>query len=80
MVRSKAKITSKGQITLPAAVREALHVGTGDVVAFEVHAGGVNVVPEHRPDRFAAFVGKYRSGKGKTAEEVDSWLRELRGR
>ena len=80
MVRSKAKITSKGQITLPLVVREALHVGTGDVVTFEVHADGVNVVPERPPDRFVAYMGKYRVGKGKSADEVDLWLRELRGR
>jgi bifunctional DNA-binding transcriptional regulator/antitoxin component of YhaV-PrlF toxin-antitoxin module len=80
MARSKAKISSEGQITLPAAVLEALQVGAGDVVAFEVHADGVNVVPEHRPDRFAAYVGKYRAGKGQSAEEIDCWLREMRGR
>ncbi len=80
MVRSKAKITSKGQITLPLVVREALRVGTGDVVTFEVHPDGVNVVPERAPDRFAAYAGKYRAGTGKSADEVDVWLRDLRGR
>ena len=29
-----ATVTSKGQITIPAGVREALHVGTGDRVEF----------------------------------------------
>lgn len=29
-----ATVTSKGQITIPANVREALHVGTGDRVEF----------------------------------------------
>jgi len=29
-----ATVTSKGQITIPASVREALHVGTGDRVEF----------------------------------------------
>ncbi|MEO6913736.1 MAG: AbrB/MazE/SpoVT family DNA-binding domain-containing protein [Candidatus Baltobacteraceae bacterium] len=79
MVRSKAKITSKGQITLPATVREALHVGLGDVVTFEIQASGVRVVPERAPDRFAAYIGKYRVGKGKSAAQVDRWLRDLRG-
>ncbi|WP_137890820.1 AbrB/MazE/SpoVT family DNA-binding domain-containing protein [Ramlibacter sp. 2FC] len=29
-----ATVTSKGQITIPAQIREALHVGTGDRVEF----------------------------------------------
>jgi hypothetical protein len=36
MVRSKAKTTSKGQLTLPVAIRKALNVGAGDVVAFDI--------------------------------------------
>ena len=80
MVRSKAKITSKGQITLPALVREALHVGSGDIVTFEIQTDGVHVVPERPAGRFAAYVGKYKAGKGKSADEIDRWLHDLRGR
>ncbi len=32
-----ATLTSKGQLTIPKAVREALHLHTGDRVAFIVH-------------------------------------------
>ena len=32
-----AKLTSKGQLTLPKAVRESLRLHTGDRVAFMVH-------------------------------------------
>lgn len=32
-----ATITSKGQITIPKSVREALYLQTGDRVAFEVY-------------------------------------------
>lgn len=35
-----AKITSKGQITLPVEVRRALGVGEGDQVEFFVHRDG----------------------------------------
>jgi len=80
MVRSKAKITSKGQLTLPAAVRKALNVGAGDVVAFEIGPEGVTVRTDLPEDRFAKFVGKYRTGRGQTADETNRWLRELRGR
>lgn len=35
-----ARITSKGQTTIPAAVRAALHVAPGDAIAWEVQADG----------------------------------------
>lgn len=38
-----AKITSKGQITIPAEVREALGLKQGDMLAFEVQADYVLV-------------------------------------
>ena len=36
----KAKLTSKGQITIPKAVREALGVAPGDQLVFHVHEDG----------------------------------------
>ncbi len=35
-----AKITSKGQTTVPAAVRAALHVGPGDLIAWDIQPDG----------------------------------------
>jgi AbrB family looped-hinge helix DNA binding protein len=35
-----AKISSKGQITIPAAVRKQLHLQSGDTVAWETAADG----------------------------------------
>ena len=47
---SAATITSKGQITIPAAVRAALKVGAGDRVDFiEVEPGRFELVPATRP-------------------------------
>lgn len=40
---AKAKITSKGQITVPAEIREALGVGKGDMLVFETQAEYVTV-------------------------------------
>lgn len=36
-----AKITAKGQTTIPQAIREAMRVGPGDVIAWEVEREGV---------------------------------------
>ena len=40
---ANAKITSKGQITIPAEIREALGVGKGDTLVFETTAEYVTV-------------------------------------
>lgn len=45
-----AKITSKGQITLPKAVREALGIGPGDRVDFvQMADGNFAVLPATQP-------------------------------
>ena len=49
----RAKLRERGQITLPAEVRAALHVGEGDDVSFEVTEDGVlmrglTMVPSHQ--------------------------------
>jgi AbrB family looped-hinge helix DNA binding protein len=45
MVEKQAKITTKGQITVPLAIRKALGVGPGDVLLFEGDETGVRVRP-----------------------------------
>ena len=79
-VRSKAKLTSKGQITLPAEVRRTLGVSRGDEVIFEIAAGQVTVIPNPPENRFRRYAGRYRIGKGRTAAETDGLVRQLRGR
>ena len=44
-----AKITAKGQTTIPHDVRAALHVAPGDSIAWEVDAEGVATVRRVRP-------------------------------
>ena len=51
-----AKITSKGQVTIPAEVREALGLNKGDMLAFEVQAE--YVVVRTRPS-ITDVAGKY---------------------
>lgn len=44
-----ARVTSKGQITIPKKVRERLHLGPGDRVEFLIERGGkVSVRPAKR--------------------------------
>lgn len=44
-----AKITAKGQTTIPANIRQALHVGPGDLLAWEVAEDGVARVRRVEP-------------------------------
>ncbi len=76
----RARITSKNQLTLPAGISALLHVGPGDSVRFEVEEDGTVVVaPPSVRERLAPLIGRHRVGKGMSAEEVDAWIREMRG-
>ena len=44
IIHEVAKMTAKGQITLPKAIRQALRVDVGSMVAFELQDGGQVVV------------------------------------
>jgi antitoxin PrlF len=56
MKAAEAKITSKGQVTVPAALRKALGVKTGDKLVFTQDAQGRFLV-EARTDALAALRG-----------------------
>ena len=61
-----ATVTSKGQITIPKRVRDALHVKPGDRVDFVIEDGGRVVVRSgigralHRPGRRAVTLARMR--------------------
>lgn len=40
----RSRITSKGQITIPAAVREQMHLEVGDEVHFDVQSNGTAIL------------------------------------
>lgn len=77
--RYRARITSKGQLTVPRQVRRLLGVDAGDEVAFEVGPNGVSVVPIRPASRFREYEGAWRKGDGMTTDEIDGWLRTIRG-
>src|SRR5437870_9559009 len=54
-----AKITSKGQVTIPKDVREKLGVESGDALDFQFRESHVEVVPVRRR-RLAEFRGLFR--------------------
>lgn len=74
-----AKITAKGQITVPNEVRRALGVGVGDRLGFEERDGEMRVVPIRSESPFARYrgIGNPQIGSGKKA--ILEWLRTQRG-
>ncbi|MGH9196050.1 MAG: AbrB/MazE/SpoVT family DNA-binding domain-containing protein [Acidimicrobiia bacterium] len=46
---SKARMTSKGQLTVPAEIRRALGLERGDTVAFELQDAGALLRPARSP-------------------------------
>ena len=59
-VHALATITSKGEISLPRPIRQALGVDAGSKVAFDLRDGQVVVTcadPEHEDPAIGAFLG-----------------------
>ncbi len=87
----RAVVRSRGQITLPREVREALHVDEGDDVAFVVESGqvtmrGLKSIPAEQAwfwtDRWQAgereASEQIASGEGTVYEDGDAFLDSLR--
>lgn len=75
----KARITSKGQVTIPKAVRQALRITEGDSLIFEVKGDEVRVRAAREPVSFADYAGAWRDGEGMSWAEVNDYVRDLRG-
>lgn len=68
-----AKITAKGQTTIPQDVRAALHVGPGDLIAWEVDAAGTVTVRRVQPldiEYLRAVEGTLSEWAGSADEEA----------
>ncbi len=78
-MEQKAKVTSKGQVTIPKAVRQAMGIREGDSLLFEVEDGDGRLHVQRKPVSFADYAGAWREGKGMSIEEVNAYVRDLRG-
>ena len=78
-MQRKARITSKGQVTIPKAVREALGVTEGDSLLFEVEDTNIRVRADREPVSFADYAGVWREEEGMSWDEVNDYFRDLRG-
>lgn len=79
MVRNSytGSVTSKGQVTVPKAIREKLGIKQGDRIEF-VSENGRTIVRRARPlaNPFTKYVGAL--GTFKSRKEINAWVRNLR--
>jgi antitoxin PrlF len=70
-------VTSKGQVTIPKAVREHLGIKPGSQVSFRLNDAGAVVIeadrPNPEPSRFAKLRG--HAGPGPKTDEIMALLR-----
>jgi antitoxin PrlF len=79
-LKKQARITSKGQITVPHDIRRALGVRPGDKLLFEQDGAGVRVRPVRSRSPFEKYRGIGTPGIPRGKKAVVGWVRELRGR
>ena len=79
-MRKQARITSKGQVTVPHEIRRALGVRRGDKLLFEKDGAEFRVKPVRTKSPFAKYRGIGNRGMSSGRKGVVRWVRELRGK
>jgi antitoxin PrlF len=78
-LQKQARITSKGQITVPREVRRVLGVRAGDRLLFESDGKEIRVRSVRTKSAFSKYRGIGNPGLGSGRKAIGRWLRELRG-
>jgi antitoxin PrlF len=72
----QSTLTSKGQITIPIALRRKLHLKSGDVLNFDESAPFLKASKEIDVKRMRSVLGRgKRALRGKTTAQWMEWLR-----
>ena len=75
-----AKVTSKGQVTVPVEIRRLLGLKPGEHLRFEPHQDGIRLVRDADESVFEKWrgIGSF-PGMGKGREAIVAYFREMRG-
>jgi AbrB family looped-hinge helix DNA binding protein len=76
----RAKVTSKGQVTVPVEIRRHLGLKPGEHLRFEPQADGIRLVRDSEESVFEKWrgIGSF-PGMGKGREAIVAYFREMRG-
>lgn len=72
-----ARVTSKGQITIPKKVRDRLGIGPGEDLGFNEKKGVFYIKKTLKKSPFDKWVGRLKNLKGSKTDEI---IENLRGR
>ena len=78
-MEKQAKMTGKGQVTVPLAIRRLLGVRPGDMLLFKSDKDGVKVSTVRTGSPFAKYQGIGNPGIGSGRKAINQWIREMRG-
>ena len=69
---ARAVLRAKGQVTLPAEIRKALHIDEGDDISFEVTDDGVQMrgLKSIRADQAWFWTPEWQAGEHRVDEEM----------
>jgi AbrB family looped-hinge helix DNA binding protein len=76
----RSTLTSKGQITVPTAVREALAVHPGDTLSFLIHDDGTVTVEAETVDLLQLRGAVEPARRGVTVEDMNEAIRRSAAR
>jgi antitoxin PrlF len=80
MIRKMARITSKGQVTIPRDVRRLMGLRAGDALLFEEAGNSVKVQPVRKQSPFEKYRGIGNPGMASGRSAIAAYVRQLRGR
>lgn len=78
-MQKKARLSSKGQITIPRDIRQLLGVQTGDSLIFQADEHGVRVQPARKSSPFAKYRAIGNPGIASGRKAIQNWTRKMRG-
>ncbi len=78
-MKKQARITSKGQVTVPHEIRSVLGVRPGDKLLFEHDGKGVRVRPVRSKSPFEKYRGIGNPGMASGRRAILRRIRKLRG-
>jgi len=78
-LEKRARVTSKGQVTVPRDIRRLLGVQSGDSLIFQADENGVRIRPLRTGSPFAKYRGIGNPGIPSGRKGIQRWLRSMRG-